>query len=120
MNVSITCFSSVAFDFKKFLLAGVLKNKFLTAIEVPFEKAPFSLINSPPPSTLIKVPSSSSLVSVFISNWETEAIELSASPLNPKVPKFSMSSYTLILLVACLLIHIKASSSDIPIPSSTT
>ena len=85
LKISMICLSSVESVFKKFLRAGVLKNKFLTEINVPFENEPFSLIIVVPSSILIKVPNSSSLVSVLISSWLTDAIELKASPLKPRV-----------------------------------
>ena len=39
MNSSMMCFNSEALLFKKFLLAGTLKNKFFIAMLVPFSTA---------------------------------------------------------------------------------
>ena len=83
VNSSIICLSSTLSLFRKFLLAGTLKNKFLILIEVPLFVAQFSWVLILLPSIFIKVPNSVSLVFVLSSTCEIAAIEAIASPLNP-------------------------------------
>ena len=68
--------------------------------EVPFRASDFSTKIFLPPSITTCVPTTPSLV--FNSHLETEAIEGSASPRNPKVSIKNKSSSLYILLVACL------------------
>ena len=67
---------------------------------------------------LISVPSLVSFSFVFNRNLLTEAIEGSASPLNPNVIIRFKSLESFNLLVACLSKQIRASSEFIPIPLS--
>jgi len=75
---------SACVDFKNFCLTGVLKNKSLIIMVVPFLVPTGSFKTSLPPSSTTFVPNGSSLVFVIISKRETEAIEANASPLKPK------------------------------------
>ena len=98
--------ASAWFDFRNFLLAGVLKNKSLTDICVPLLAlvASFSLIL--PPSKTILRPIRASSVFVSISSFETAAIDARASPLNPKDSRDDRSSTVFILLVAVSYTHL--------------
>ena len=78
----------------------MLKNKFLTATEVPSEvettSSDFSLL----PSILTAVPKDSPRSLVFNSTWAMAAILAKASPRNPLVFKQNKSSAVVILEVA--------------------
>ena len=87
-------------DFKNFLRAGVLKNKFRTTIVVPFG-TPTSLYSiSFPPWITYLIPVRSVAVFVIISVCETAAIVESASPRKPSDRMEFKSSACSILLVA--------------------
>ena len=111
---------STPFDFKKFLLAGTLKNKFLIEILVPFENAHGSDDINFEASILTWCPMSLSIFLVLSSTWDTAAILDNASPLKPLEEMENKSSVFLILDVACFLKQISASSLFIPIPLSIT
>ncbi len=85
---------------------------------VPFSQTTGSWRFTSEPSTISNVPSSSSVNLVFISIWETAAIDASASPRKPMVRMVNRSSALRILEVACLSRLIRASVSDIPLPLS--
>ena len=114
------CLISTLSDFKKFLLAGTLKNRFLIEKLEPTDVAMDSLLIISPPSILILVPVSSSGVLVFNSICDMAAILERASPLNPFDEMVNKSSADLIFEVACFLKHFSASISFIPKPLSIT
>src|SRR5690554_7641691 len=64
VNTSTICFVSTLSDFKKLRLAGTLKNKFFTEIEVPFalEQGSCDVILLPAISILVPTCSPSSMV----------------------------------------------------------
>ena len=108
-------------DFKKFLLAGILKKRFFTEIEVPFDETTSIIDFSSPPFSLISKPSE------LLESWletilmcETEAMLERASPLKPIVLRENKSIELRIFEVVCLKKHFFKSSSFIPTPSSTT
>ena len=70
----------------------MLKNKFLTAKELPFEQAIASGSSNLLPSTIIRVPKSSSVNFVLSSTCAMAAIEANASPRNPLVCRCCKSS----------------------------
>ena len=119
-NSSIIWRNSTVFDFKKLRLAGTLKNKLLTDIEVPSGATTKSCVLISPPAILILVASSSAERLVCISTWATAAMEASASPRNPLVCSANKSSDCLILDVACRSKAKRASVALMPNPLSTT
>ena len=75
---------SVASVFKNFRLAGSELNKWATSIFVPTGIPQARLLSNTPLFILISVPYSS-VERVQIVNFDTEAIDGNASPLNPKL-----------------------------------
>ena len=114
------CLVSTFLDFKKFLLAGKLKNRFFIEILVPIGQAVDSFLIISEPSISIYVPTSSFFVLVLSSICPTAAILESASPLNPFDEMLNKSSAVFIFDVACFLKHRIASSLFIPDPLSIT
>ena len=119
-NSSIICLNSTGSDFRKFRLAGMLKNRFLTATEVPSEVETTSSDLSLLPSILTAVPKDSPLNLVFNSIWAMAAILAKASPRNPLVLRQNKSSAVVILEVAWRSKQSRASEAPIPIPLSIT
>ena len=78
----------------------MLKNKFLTAIDVPFGAATEFWSAIVLPSIVMAVPSSVCSCLVLSSTCAIAAILASASPLNPFVCKANKSSAALIFEVA--------------------
>ena len=109
---------SVKSFFRNLYLTGVLKNRFLMVIVVPFAHPISSTDNTFPPSTTILVPISSVSWRLTSSTFDIAAILAKASPLNPIDFTSCRSSADLILLVACLSKAISTSSFCIPFPSS--
>ncbi len=117
---SLQCASSTDLDLRCFLLAGTLKNSSSTATSVPGGQPAGDTESIRPPVSRTSVPSSVPCSRVLITILDTDAIEDKASPLNPYVESLSRSSIAAILLVACLSKAARASSLDIPAPSSLT
>ena len=90
---------SVLSERKYLSRAGVLKNKSLTEILVPFGEAASSCSFFSLPTKIARTPPKLSLL-VITSTWETAAIEAKASPRNPKVEMLNKSRSVAILLVA--------------------
>ena len=85
MTISLARDPSLDGVFKNFFLAGTLKNRFLTSIIEPLF-IPISLIDNISPAEMdTSLPKLASAVLLLKLTSETEAIEGSASPLNPKV-----------------------------------
>ena len=120
INSSIIWRISAALLFKKFLLAGTLKNKFFMLMLVPLGAAQASCFSTRLFSISIKVPKVSVLCFVFNSTCATAAMLAKASPLKPIVLILKRSSILLILLVACRSKAILASVSLMPLPLSMT
>ena len=99
-------------------LTGVLKNRFLTVIVVPFEHPISSNDKISPPSTTILFPICSVSVLLTSSTFAIAAILANASPLNPIDFTVSRSSAFLILLVAWRSNASSTSSFAIPFPLS--
>ena len=112
--------NSVIALLRNFRLAGVLKKRFFTSIEVPSAEPCSTTSSTFAPRTLTTVPLTLPLTFVTSSTSETDAMHGSASPLNPIVTNDSRSPSDMILLVACLSKAIRASLLVIPSPSSTT
>ena len=119
-NSSSICLNSMGFDLRKFRRAGILKNKFFTAIDVPLLHWHTDCSFISEPSITILVPSSLSFILVFSSTCATAAIDANASPLKPMVRITNKSCASRILEVAWRSKHSRASVSDIPQPSSIT
>ena len=120
VNSSMIWRNSTGFDFKKFLRAGILKNKFLTVMLVPVGQAVASCVMVLLPSITIKVPTVSSSLLVLSSTFATEAMEAKASPRKPIVFILKTSAMLVIFEVAWRSQHIRASVSLIPFPLSIT
>ena len=120
VNSSMIWRNSTGLDLRKFLRAGTLKNRFLTAMLVPMDAAIFSCFFTSLPSIKIRVPRESSSRLVFNSTCATEAILAKASPLKPMVFILKISSLLDILEVACRSQHIRASVGLMPMPLSIT
>src|SRR5690606_20627246 len=99
-NSSMIWRSSTGSDFRKFRLAGILKKRFLTEMEVPLGVATGDWETTLLPSTLICTPTSISWVRVCISTWAMAAIEARASPRKPLVLSWNRSWAEEILEVA--------------------
>ena len=119
-NASMMCLSSSVFDFRKFLRAGTLKNRFFTLTVVPFWQFTGDWPLNSVPSTTTAVPTSSSCRFVLSSTCAMEAMDASASPRNPMVRMAIRSSAFWIFEVAWRSKHIRASRSDMPQPLSAT
>jgi hypothetical protein len=78
--------------FKKFLRAGILKNKFFTLMEVPTAPLHDSRVVMVFPSLITKVPNSLSSGRVLSSTCATAEMAASASPLKPLVIILNKSS----------------------------
>ena len=94
------CRNSTLSDFKKFLLAGTLKNKFFTSKEEPVGQVINSCLVTLLPSICIKFPNSSVSSFVLSDVCEIADIEANASPLNPFVDRWNKSAAFSTLLVA--------------------
>ena len=105
-------------DFKNFLLAGVLKKRFLTINVVPSGTPTSSKLFSSPPSITYLIPVRSPFVLVISSTWPTAAILDNASPLKPKDETDTKSSADIILLVEWRRNAIFTSFFSIPHPLS--
>ena len=120
MNTDFMCPSSVAKERRNFLRAGTLQKRSLTSTHVP-GGAPHSDTSAIVPAfTTSFVAASLSLRRVMIVNLETDAMDGIASPLNPSVSMFSISSTSRILDVACRSSERRALSRFIPHPLSLT
>ena len=85
INSSNICFNSTLLDFKKFLLAGILKNKFFTLIIVPDCISDFFSSKTFESFITISLPILHVFVLDLILNSATDDIEERASPLKPIV-----------------------------------
>ena len=112
--------NSVASARRNFRRAGMLKNRERTSICVPgaSPQSRTSLIF--PPSMRISVPARAPCSRVARRKRETLAMLGSASPRNPKVITLARSSLLFSLLVAWRSSESRASSRDMPQPSSIT
>ncbi len=119
-NVLRMCACSVWYARRNLRRAGTLKNRSRTSIVVPSGQ-PHSFTSCIlPPEIVTSVPMSLARVRVRNVNLETDAMEARASPRKPRVDMCSMSSTSLILLVAWRSAAIMASSRGMPQPSSET
>ena len=107
-------------DFRKFLRAGTLKNKFLIENELPLGQVHTSCDLYSDPSITTCIPSSESSFFVLSSTWAIAAIDAKASPLKPFVVNEYKSWALDILDVAWRSKQILASRSFIPLPLSIT
>ena len=117
---SATWLVSVLSDFKNFFRAGVLKKRLFTSTIVPTGAPASETSLIFPPIISIFVPMSVSLVLVTRQNFDTDAMEGSASPLKPNVEMEKRSSFVNILLVAYRSMDRSASSRLRPCPLSET
>ncbi len=101
-------------------LAGRLKNRSRTSIDVPRGKARSVTETSRSPSRSMTVPRPDAPSEVLSVSRDTAAIEARASPRKPSVAMRSRSSSRAILLVECRRKQRAASSRSMPAPSSTT
>ena len=85
INSSNICLNSTLLDFKKFLLAGILKNKFFTLIIVPDCISDFFSSKTFESFITISLPILHVFVLDLILNSATDDIEERASPLKPIV-----------------------------------
>ena len=120
INSLTICLNSTLFDFKKFLLAGILKKRFFTEILVPISLTVDLLCFKSLPWTSISVANSTPGCLVIKLTCETAEILANASPLKPLDLILNKSSAFEILEVVCLSKQIDASFFDIPIPLSIT
>ena len=116
--MSTILFNSVEGLFKCLRRAGVLWNRPSTLMDVPLALGAGSALTILPYSITTKVESSPLLVSIV--TLLTEAMEGKASPLKPMVEILHKSAALKILLVACLLNALTASSWSMPSPLSIT
>ncbi len=110
---------STAALFRNLARAGTLKNRFRTVTVVPRWRAQSSAPMIRPAETRTRVPTPPASAVSRVSR-DTDAMDGSASPRNPKVRTPRRSSSVAILLVACRSSARSASSRPIPWPSSET
>ena len=110
--------ASVFSVFKNFLRAGVLKKRCFISTMVPGGAPASDTLDNFPPVISIRVPISLSACLDTKVNLETEAMDGSASPLNPNVEIENKSSFEYIFEVAYRSIASMASSRDRPEPLS--
>ena len=101
-QISVMYPASVIGVLRNLRLTGVLKKTFLTMTVVPLGMPISEKSISLAPSIAYLTPTSSSFVFVIISTCATAAILDKASPRKPNVRTLSISSASVILLVACL------------------
>ena len=112
--------NSVSFDLRNFRRAGTLKKRFLTEKMAPSGQASGAMSISSEPSIVRRVPNSVPRARVRSSTCATAAMEGSASPRKPIVRSEKRSSAAAIFEVACRSKAMRASVSDMPLPSSIT
>ncbi len=120
VTAAATARASASGEARNLRRAGVLEKRSSTSTSVPRGRAATSSETGPPHSIFSRIASGdvpSEVVSVSV---ETEAIEGRASPRNPKVATFSKSASVEIFDVAWRSRLSRASSADMPDPSSRT
>jgi len=119
-TASRQCAYSVASDFKKRRLAGVLKNSSATVTVVPSRPLTGSEGSFCPPSVFRRNALGAPWGRLVIDKRATEAIEASASPRKPKLVTDSRSENDAIFDVACRANASGNSATSMPRPSSAT
>ena len=120
VTAAATARASASGEARNLRRAGVLEKRSSTSTSVPRGRAATSSVTGPPHSILSRIASGELPSEVVSVSFETEAIEGNASPRNPNVVTFNRSASVEIFDVACRSRLSRASSGDMPDPSSRT